>query len=514
MSFFHFVAQRNTSPRCIEMARCVGGLVFLCLIQSGCSDPDDLTPGGDASGGRSPLVGSVTNVLLISLDTLRADRLEAFGYDRPTSPNLSAFASRGVVFERARSQSSQTAPSHASLFTSQYASAHRVVNVHGANPKVHLLPAGATTLAEVVSSAGVETAGFVSGGNLTRKMGMDRGFDTWDENLDDISDRIDALLRWMMAPDRGPFFAVLHTYQVHAPYIPPKDVYPEFVDPAYQGPLRSRFEKYLDLPMKDTWAAAVGPEYWEGMLEFDEDDVGFLSDLYDAEIRYVDQQLRRLFQAIHDDQELFQETAIIVLSDHGEEFKDHGKYQHDQLFEELVHVPLIVRLPPPLERSGAVGRVSTPVELLDVAPTVAELLGVEDESAGWTGRSLAPLMETPGAVPGGWELRPTFSELVVDPGPKYYRAVAFQGWKYIHAWQSDKDFTWEWLFFLDDDPLEQKDLMHSTDPRDVRALERLRLLLKAHTLETQAKAESLGPAGAVEMDADMERLMRQLGYIR
>jgi arylsulfatase A-like enzyme len=487
-------------------------LLFVACGEETADNPAVPHPASDPASALRE--GSVQNVLLISIDTLRADRLETFGYDRPTSPNLAAFARRSVVFENARAQAPQTAPSHASLFTSQYPSAHRIVNVHGDAPLVHLLPEKAITLAEVLSAAGVETGAFVSGGNLTQKMAMDRGFDTWDEQLDDVSDRIDALMGWMLAPDRGAFFAVLHTYQVHAPYIPPADLYEEFVDPNYEGPLRARLTNYLGMSMQETWAAAVGPEYWEGMLEYDEEDVGFLSDLYDAEIRYVDQQFRRLFRAIYDNQELLANTAIIVLSDHGEEFREHGKYQHDQVFEELLHVPLIVRLPPALEKSGMVGRVSTPVELLDVAPTVTELMGVDDSEAGWTGRSLVPLLEDADLLPSQWELRPTFSELVVDPGPKYSRVVVFRGWKYIHTWQSNIDVTWEWLFHLQEDPLEKINLIHSEDPEAVRALAGLRELLRTHSLATKAKAEALGPAGAVEMDADMERLMRQLGYIR
>jgi arylsulfatase A-like enzyme len=454
------------------------------------------------------------NVILVSLDTLRADRLEPYGYGRPTSPNLSAIASRSVVFERARAQASQTAPSHASLFSSQYMGAHRVINVHGEHPQYHLLPPGVMTLAEILRADGIQTAGFVSGGNLSRHMGFDRGFDLWDEKFEDVSDRIDALLRWVMAPDRGRFFAVLHTYQIHAPYLPPADVYPTFVDAEYGGPLRSRLEKYLAMPAQAAWESAVGPEYWEGMLDYDESDVRFLSDLYDAEIRYVDGEIRRLLEYLLRDPELSANTAVIFLSDHGEEFKDHGKYQHDQVFEELVHVPLVIKMPPAQERAGYRGRVSLPVELIDVAPTVADLLGVSHERTNWLGRSLLPLMKTPGSTPEGWETRPTFSELVVDPGPKYYRAIAHHGWKYIHVWQRNIDMSWEFLFHLDEDPGEARNMISSMEPEAGRALRALKALLKQHTLDADEQAAALGDGGAVEMDADMERLMRQLGYIK
>ena len=496
-------------PSIFTMAlSCLGAL----LLGVGCG------PGGGGVAGEGDPAAEgaavVKNVLLISFDTLRADRLEPYGYPRPTSPNIDAFASRGVVFEAARAQASQTAPSHASLFTSEYVGAHKIINVHGKNPKVHLLPPGVRTLAEVLSEAGLETAAFVNGGNLTRKMQMDRGFDLWDEKLEGVEGRVDSLVNWMMEPGRGPFLAMLHTYQVHAPYLPPREVYPEFVDPGYEGPLRSRLESYLELSPEQAWAAAVGPSYWEGMLDYTDEDVGFLSDLYDAEIRYLDSQFRRLLEYVLGHAELSNNTAIVLLSDHGEEFKEHGKYQHDQLFEELVHVPLIVRLPPEAERQGAVGRVEEPVELIDVAPTVADLLGVDTSGIDWVGRSLVPFIRAPGQTPRGWERRPSFTELVVDPGPKYYRAVVFQGWKYIHAWQSNIDVTWEWLFRLEQDPGELNNLIKSEDAEAQRALTRLQALLEEHTVESAKRGQRLGSGGAVEMDEDMERLMRQLGYIR
>jgi len=202
-----------------------------------------------------------------------------------------------------------------------------------------------------------------------------------------------------------------------------------------------------------------------------------------------------------------------VLSDHGEEFMDHGKYQHDQVFEELVRVPLMIRMPGAWEQRGWVGRRSAPVGLVDVAPTVAELLGVDGSGLGWRGRSLVPLMEGD-AVAAEWAARPVFAELVIDPGPKYYRSVVWQGWKYIHAWQRDIDHTWEWLFHLENDPGERRNRIASEDPEVARILGALKELLERHALENAARAAEVGDGGAVEMDEDMHRLMRQLGYVK
>jgi len=454
----------------------------------------------------------VENVLLISIDTLRADRLEVYGYGRPTSPNLSGIAKRSVVFADARAQAPQTAPSHASVFTSEYPGAHRIVNAHGGSTEVTQLPAGVTTLAELARRGGLETAAFVSGGNLTQRMGMDRGFELWDERLTDVSERVDACVRWMLAPDRGRFVALLHTYQVHAPYLPPRELVAEFVDAGYDGPLRERTERYLALPAHEAWEAATGPAYWEGLLEYTDADVRFLSDLYDAEIRHVDSEIQRLFAYLQGS-ELGSKTAVIIFSDHGEEFRDHGKYQHDQVFEEHLRVPLIVRLPRALQQEGLVGRVDAPVELVDIAPTLGELLGLPYGDTGWEGRSLVPLLRSSERPDRSWTERPVFSELVIDPGPKYHRAVVWQGWKYVHIWQKNIDHVWEQLFQLQADPGERRNLVEDSGPEATRALPALRELLEQQTRRNAAKAAALGEGGTVEMDEDMLQLMIKLGYV-
>lgn len=417
-----------------------------------------------------------------------------------------------MVFEAARTQAPQTAPSHASLFTGEYPGVHRIINVHGHRTEMDTLPQGLTTLAESLQAAGHETAGFVSGGNLTGRMGMDRGFDVWDEQYTDVSDRVDRAIEWIFKPGRGAFFAFVHTYQVHAPYLPPRELVGQFTDSAYDGPLRSRTESFLDMPQAEAWAKATGPEYWEGMLEYTPADIRFLSDLYDAEIHYLDSQLRRLFEYLTRS-DLLRETAVILVSDHGEEFMDHGKYQHDQVYEELLHVPLIIRLPPAWERAGMVGRIATPVELIDVGPTVLDLLGLDPDGLGAVqGRSLLPLMQDPSGQARRFD-QPVYSELVVDPGPKFHWAVTHQGWKYVSIWQANIDHSWESLFHLTEDPGERRNLIASSDPEATRARSRLQDLLKAHRIRSSARAKEVGPGGSAVVDDEMREQMKALGYI-
>ncbi len=490
------------------------GSWLVCLALCGCGDsaPDGAS-GSEVEGGAERQAPPVLarNVLLVSLDTVRADRLESYGYRVQTSPNLDALARRSVLFERAQAQAPQTAPSHASLFTSEYPGAHQIINAHSSASTLFTLPTGVTTLAELLQGQGIDTAAFVSGGNLTRRMEMDRGFDVWDERNEDVSGRVDALLEWMLAPERGRFFATLHTYQTHAPYLPPRELVPRFVAADYDGPLRERLDRYLALPAEEAWQGAVGPDYWDGMLEYTDADVAFLSDLYDAEIAYLDDQLRRVLEVVFKS-ERAADTVVVVLADHGEEFKDHGKFQHDQVFQELLHVPLIMRLPNELEKQGWRGRVPEPVELVDVAPTVAELMGVSSEGTGWAGRSLVPLLRHPGRAPADWADRPQYSELVIEPGPKYYQSIAWRGWKYVYAWQKDIDHEWEWFFHLGHDPGETQNLIHSEEPEVVEARERLKEQLFRHTEETVGKAARVGEGGAAEVDDGMRQTLEQLGY--
>ncbi len=460
-----------------------------------------------------PGLGRARNVVVVSLDTLRADRLEVYGGPRKLAPNLSALASRSVVFDSAQAQSSQTAPSHASLFTSEYGGVHRIRNVHGAVATMPTLPGGLVTLAELLKSAGYETGAFVSGGNLTRGMGLSRGFDHWDEKNEDIGERARRLLAWIDEPNRGPFFAFLHSYQVHAPYVPPASLGRLYTDPAYAGPLRARYERYLTLGPSEAWAGGVGADYWEGMLDFTDEDVRFLSDLYDAEIAYTDAALRPFLEALLIGPRAA-DTALIILSDHGEEFREHGKFQHDQVFEELLRVPLMVRLPARLERAGWKGRVTSPVELVDVAPTVAELLNVDVSSAGWAGRSLVGLLDGATRTSALRADRARHSLLTLDPGPKTFRSITWRGWKYIHGHQEDLDVTWELLFDLTSDPGERRNLFGSEDAGAVNMLASLKRLMAAHAADEARRAEQAGVAGTAEIDEEQRKLLEQLGYVK
>lgn len=495
---------------------------------AGCGPESEATPTAAVAGSESsaaveasrapePNAGSgqevirSRSVVLISVDTLRADRLGSFGYERETSLNLDGLARRSVVFDQAIAQAPQTAPSHASLFTSQYAGTHGVVNVHGDQKVAHRLPGGLSTLASVLARHGLATAAFVCGGNLTRRMGMDRGFSVWDERNEDVGERVKAFEAWLDSAGEQPFFALLHTYQVHAPYVPPAVLAEQFTDATYAGLLRERYSRYLGLTNEEAWAGGVGPDYWDGMVDFTDRDVKFLSDLYDGEIAYTDGALRSVIRKILTGP-LAATTTIVVLGDHGEEFRDHGKFQHDQVFQELVRVPLMIHLPVPLERAGWTGRVGEPVELIDVAPTIADLVGVDWTAESWQGKSLLGVLDPARRPRESDPDRPSFGELTVAPGPKTYRFVIRAGWKYIHCHQVDLDKTWEWLFDLRSDPREQANLLDSTEPEALAVLASLKELLEARSKLNEALRSQAGKASDGDIDAAWRQELEQLGY--
>ncbi len=376
-----------------------------------------------------------------------------------------------------------------------------------------MLPPGAVSLAEALGLAGIRTAAFVSGGNFTRTMGMDRGFGVWNERNEDIGDRLDEFLGWLPTVGEDRFFALVHSYQAHAPYVPPAAEADRFTNPAYRGSLRETYERYLALPAHEAWALGVGPDYWPPeMVGYSPDDVRFLSDLYDGEIAYLDGELRRLIEAVLNGPR-GADTALVVLSDHGEEFRDHGKFQHDQVFDELARVPLLLYAGTALEREGWQGRIDSPVQLIDVAPTVADLLGVSWADFGWSGRSLLATMDPAQRVEsGGGDPAPVFTELIREHRTHEYAAVAWHGWKYIVHRQTTNGRTWEHLFNLEADPGEQDNLVDSKDAAATGKLESLRRVLRSFEEANAVRAAELGRSEPSSLSEEQIEELKRLGY--
>ena len=311
------------------------------------------------------------NILLISIDTLRADHLGGYGYERATSPSLDALADAGVRFDNAISASHWTAPSHTTLLTGLHPNQHGVVSF----PEPERLGAGIVTLAERLAEAGWSTGGFSAGLYVSETIGLAQGFQQWEERVEEAQVRFRSVGDWIEGLDGGQrFFAFVHTYQVHEPYDPPAPY-----DRLFDADFVEDPERILRKPLAETWLTGWRPT---------PEELAFQIALYDGEIRYTDTQIGALLERLERLGRL-KNTLVVVTSDHGEEFFEHGAMGHGQLQAEQLRVPLIMAHPA-LERS-AEPVVEQIAGAVDVMPTLLELVGVEWPD-GLAGRSLVPAM--------------------------------------------------------------------------------------------------------------------------
>jgi arylsulfatase A-like enzyme len=321
------------------------------------------------------------NVLLVSIDTLRADHLEAYGYGRSTSPTLSDLAREGARFERAYAQASSTVPSHASLFTGRYPFQHGTYTYR--TP----LPAAELTLAELLRQHGFVTFALTSSVRFVRESGFDQGFASYrtfhELDKNERSQRVtEAALEAMDAAGGRPFFGFLHYFDPHAPYSPP-EAFASLWHPGEDPFPAQESQRFIQSHRRP--GQAVPPET-----------LAYLEALYDASIRYLDGPLARLLEGISE-RGLAADTLVVVTSDHGDEFKEHGGLSHDgPLHEEVVRVPLLVRWPGRVPAGLVIERA---VQGVDVLPTILDLLGLEVPGP-LQGRSQAELLrgETPAAL--------------------------------------------------------------------------------------------------------------------
>ncbi len=327
------------------------------------------------------------NVLLVVLDTLRADRLGCYGYDRPTSPRLDALAREGVLYERAWSAAPWTLPSHASLFSSLHAVEHGVFDASVR------LPEEAETIAEVLFNAGYDTAAFTEAGYVRPELGLAQGFGRFRCALAEVDETLDGAAAWIEARER-PYFAFVHTYKVHTPYDPEGAARELLVRP-YDGPLP------VNARVDDVPAAHKAHDY-------PAEDARYLSDLYDAEIRELDVAFGAFMDRLKAAGAL-DDTLVIITSDHGEEFAEHGQFNHsNSLYEEQLRVPLILLPPEPGALDGL--RHDVAAMAVDVAPTIAQVADAP-VPAGWSGRSLLEARDADEDAPDRWVLfRPAGSE--------------------------------------------------------------------------------------------------------
>ena len=397
-------------------------------------DPAPLS--GEEQGRAQELRRSLpgTNVLLVVLDAARARSLGAYGHSRPTTPEVDRIAAEGVVFERAYTPAVYTLGAMSSLWTSQYPDRH-----HAEVSYADRLPADTLTLAEVLSAKGVHTAGFIANPMAGRAFGFERGFSEFEHVYERFPEgsRGAAFRRvlpdWFRRNAWRRFFAYVHFREPHFPYDPGPPFDAQFGPDA---PLTR--EQRRD----KTWYTDVN----QGRVRPTADEIAHLTRLYDGNLAYADREVGRLRQSL-EQAGLWDKTVVIVTADHGEQLYEHGYISHSaQVYEDSTHVPLIVRFPGSAGPRGK--RVSAQVDLLDVAPTVLDVLGAAGPGRAdreFQGRSLLPVLA---GAPG----KDAVVSRTVWDRPVY--GLRDGRFKYIHDTRSGAEL----LFDLEKDPAESRPL--------------------------------------------------------
>ncbi len=393
------------------------------------------------------------NVLVITLDTTRADRLGCYGYKGALTTSMDSLASQGVLFERAYTSAPLTLPSHASLFTGLYPPEHGVIT----NGRARYAAAN-KTLAELLSASGYQTAAFVASFVLDARFGLDRGFEVYDDEIRDTSHQHDLLHRernggavvnsalvWLERRAPGPFCCWVHLYDPHAPY-------------------QLHSDQFLDR--------------FEGRA-------------YDAEVAYVDYQIGRLLKFLKDTGQ-DSNTVVLIVGDHGEGLGEHVEENHGYtLYNVTQHVPLIIRNP----RQNLAGhRHSAPVSIVDVFPTLCDILG-QSIPENISGRSLS------GALAGG-PVDPILCYSATDDpylqeGWCPQRCLITDQWKYIRTTRPE-------LYNLETDPGETQNLASTKGDK---------LLEMEDALATMERGMVRQASENVQLSDQERRTLQSLGYL-
>ncbi len=454
------------------------------------------------------------NVLLITIDCLRVDHLGCYGYEKITSPHIDALAEKSLIFQNAFSTGPGTRQSFPGILTSTYPL------MHGG---YELLSDERTSIAQVLKKKQYDTGGFSSNIQLSRLYNYDKGFDTFFDPLGGKSDEIkaraklkikslikpgsylfktlatlymrlttkqvpypdaikmtDKVLTWIEKQSSN-FFSWVHYMDVHGPWMPPQ---------MFQ-------EKNLSQALNKQQMQKLWTKINTNSKKISNEDLRNIIALYDAEIMFVDNLLGTIFQTL-EDKGLLDDTMLIITADHGEEFREHGDFDHlPKLYDELIHVPLII-----YDSDLESRRINSIVSLIDIAPTILDLLGFSPIDK-WQGRSLLPLV---GKSDESWtneaysEVSHEADKLRIDLN-KRKTSIRTNEWKFI----LDEDAEKRELYNLNKDP-EEHNNVYLAEENTAKILERK---VKKHI----SRYDLQSTIQSIEETADIKERLRKLGYL-
>jgi arylsulfatase A-like enzyme len=447
---------------------------MVCFLVAACAG--EPPPASHSPAPRIPF--EPNPIVVIVVDTLRADHLSTYGYFRDTSPFIDSFADSAILFENAFTPIATTLPAHVSLWTGKYPLQTGVLK-NGSKFK-RSSTSGVSFFAEMLKGIGYQTAAFVSAGPVKAKTGMDIGMDTYDEpegSQRPSDETTDNTLEWLDSTAQAPFFLWVHYFDPHNPYEPPE-------------PYKSKFTSRRD--MSEFLLARGLPAPIHPALAWE-------NNFYDGEIAFVDAQVRRLVEALQA-KGWYDEATIVFTADHGEGLGQHNYLRHGRIYNETLRIPLIIKFP---KSSGLNGqRRTNMVSLIDIVPTLASTLSLP-----LAGRQLEQLAGVNALDPAQEReyifAQRTFRERPMTWGPGQKFALLKGNWKYHHSTHVDDE-----LYDLENDPseIDNRLFWHPWLADEMKDL-----LL---TLVAEYSSESGNLNVLEDMSPESLRELRALGYIQ
>ena len=431
-------------------------------------------------------------IILLSIDTLRADHLACYGYGTDTSPSIDGFARESVLFENAISPSPHTTPAHISLFTATTPAVHGRTNISANEEVYEPLPAGIISAAEVLKAIGYITVGLHGGGNVDGLCGLNRGFDYYAPVPDEsLNSRLANLIQTYRT-STNPFFIFLHHYACHDPYTKgPKGLRLRFTK-GWKDKATSIVDKIEGLDL----FAQKRRRFWRQFNFTSPADRERVTALYDGGVLYSDSLFGETLDVLKREG-LYDDALIIVLSDHGEEFFEHSGRLHSRLFIETLHVPLLIKFP---HKKFGGRRIREEVRTFDLFPTVFDYLKIKPLPVSFLGLSFLPLILDRG----------TYNPSIMSFSPRGDR-VRFHSQGLVFAHEPLNSVPY-WVFDRKSDPLEKVNL----------AVKRPELLGQMEYRSREIKGEQRrlaflfrnksGPR--VEIDERVMERLRALGYVK